>query len=136
MPTNLKYLLIVILAALLAAGVIVWINQQAENEFREITDSLQSVQNQENLARLILDYNSQERWFEGEVIDGMTVLDALMASAQAGNFEVQANEEIKMIDGRNSGQEHQWICYLEEEKISQPAEQIIKPNDQIKCRYE
>lgn len=44
-------------------------------------------------ARLVLDFGTYQRFFEGEVISGMTVLDALNASAWAGQIPLEFSIE-------------------------------------------
>lgn len=52
-----------------------------------------------SIARLEIDIDGHKRAFEGEVIDGMTVFEALQASALAGNisFNYAINNDSKLV---------------------------------------
>ena len=45
-----------------------------------------------NKAALFIDFNNTQRMFTGEVVGGMTILDALNASTAAGKIENEAYE--------------------------------------------
>ena len=60
-------------------------------------------------AYLVLDFGSSQRVFEGQVVSGMTVLDALNASVVAGGIPLQftiqdGQARIVEIDGYQGGQ--------------------------------
>jgi hypothetical protein len=123
-----KYLIIlVLLAVLILAGLIYW--QEKANLYKKVLA--------EKEALLILDFGQgKERWFIGEVIEGMTVLDALKTSSQAGNFDFQVNSQIETINGYSTNNQKQWQCYLNGEKIDGDLRQkIINPKDKILCKY-
>jgi hypothetical protein len=88
----------------------------------------------------VLDYgNGHQRWFEGRVINGMTLFDALTASAIAGNFnfQVSSNGQIQAINSMANGDSKKWSCYLEDDqKIGDIREQTIRQDQEIICRYE
>ena len=56
-------------------------------------------------ASLVIHHQDKNRIFEGEVVEGMTILDALSASSVAGKIELQydyddnGKTEIKKING-------------------------------------
>ena len=59
-------------------------------------------------AHLVLDFGSSQRVFEGQVVSGMTVLDALNASVIAGGIPLQftiqdGQARIVEIDGYQNG---------------------------------
>ncbi len=91
-------------------------------------------------ARLILDFgNGQQRWFEGEVIDGMTMYDALSASALAGNLKLQVSPagQLAAVDNLISNSNvKQWNCYLGNQKITNIKQQKVKQGEETVCRYE
>ena len=93
----------------------------------------------EKKARLILDYgNGQQRWFEGKVVKGMTVFDALNAAALAGDFKVYTSltGEIERINGLENKNGQKWCCYFKDnQKITNITERPIKPGQEIICRY-
>ncbi len=60
-------------------------------------------------ARLVIDFGSNQRSFEGQVTSGMTILDALNASVIAGGIPLQfviqdGQARIVEIDGHRDGQ--------------------------------
>lgn len=63
----------------------------------------------ESDARLVLDFGNQQRFFEGRVVSGMTILDALNASVVAGGIPLQfviqdGQAKIVGADARIGGQ--------------------------------
>ena len=138
---NYKFL-IVVGAAVLAVVIICICNYQFSYELEEVisSQSMFFVPAKEHryLASLILDYgNGHKRKFEGRVVQNMTVLDALMASARAGRFKIKSNSQVEVIDGIENTEQKKWICYLNNKKIdSSPAQYIIKPRDRIECKYQ
>ncbi len=94
-------------------------------------------------ALLILDYgNGKQRWFKGEVIEGMTVLNAIETSSKAGNFTYSATAQINQIDNLANNENQQWRCYLNNKGYLNNKEiqedlnkTTIKPKDKILCRY-
>ncbi len=88
-------------------------------------------------ALLIIDYGQgKERWFKGEVREGMTVRDVLQTSSLVGNFSFAANANLAMLDGLASNQEKQWKCYLNNQEIQEELDaKKISPKDKISCRY-
>lgn len=62
----------------------------------------------QNDAHLVLDFGSSQRVFKGQVVSGMTVLDALNASVIAGGIPLQftiqdGQARIVEIDGYQNG---------------------------------
>ena len=91
----------------------------------------------EKEALLIIDYGQgKERWFKGEVKEGMTVIDALQTSGSAGNFSFTANAHLATLDGISSNQEQQWRCYLNDQEVQEGLDaKMISPKDKILCSY-
>ena len=81
--------------------------------------------------------------FEGPVIDGMTLLDTLAASAAAGNFDfdfaLDKNGKIKsvVLDGRPGGNQR-WQFYLNKKPVANPdlPEIRIRAGDLIEAKLE
>lgn len=81
----------------------------------------------------------RKRMFEGPVIDGMTLLDTLEASAAAGNFDfdfaLDDNGKIKsvVLDGSR-----RWQFYLNKEPVAIPNLPAvrIKIGDLIEAKLE
>ncbi|MEK7506708.1 MAG: hypothetical protein AAB566_01485 [Patescibacteria group bacterium] len=85
----------------------------------------------------------RKRMFEGPVIDGMTLLDTLAASAAAGNFDfdfaLDENGKIKsvVLDGRPGGNQR-WQFYLNKKPVANPdlPEIRIRAGDLIEAKLE
>ncbi|HOK35317.1 MAG TPA: hypothetical protein PLL80_01115 [Candidatus Pacearchaeota archaeon] len=90
-----------------------------------------------NEAVVIIDFGNNKRAFAGEVIDGMTITDALGASAKAGNFNyIYQNGTLEKVDGleKDGGQ---WSVFINGTKVEEPLDKItIKPQDKIELRFE
>ena len=62
-------------------------------------------------ARLTFDIDGAKRAFEGEVVPGMTVLDAIKTSVQAGNISFyyaaasDGSDSVLAVNGKRGGQE-------------------------------
>jgi len=90
-----------------------------------------------NEALVVIDFGNNKRAFAGEVIDGMTITDALGASAKAGNFNyIYQNGTLEKVDGleKDGGQ---WAVFINGTKVEEPLDKItIKPQDKIELRFE
>lgn len=74
------------------------------------------------MARLEIEIDGKTRVFEGEVINGMTVLEALQSSALAGNMALEYDIRegqliIKSIDGHKSIRSETISFYLNSKPI-------------------
>lgn len=96
-------------------------------------------------ASLVFFFNSegQRRMFQGEVIEGMSILDALRVSSEAGQidfeFEIGSDQTIvKKLNGYSDDIVQGLIFYLNGLKIeeSQINRIMIKPGDLIEVRFE
>jgi len=79
-------------------------------------------------ASLTIDFsNGKKRIFEGEIVKGETLIDALNQASKAGGFSVEtftANEE-KL-----------WRWYLNNNPVNKPPYEItLNPNDEILIKY-
>lgn len=89
-----------------------------------------------NEALLILKFGSSQRWFKGQVIDGMTASDALMASASGANLKIKMNSTLEAVDKFQNNGQKRWRCYLNNKDITNKLEQAeIHPRDKILCEY-
>jgi len=102
-----------------------------------------TIQRQE--AVLLISFeNGERRMFQGEVIEGMTVLQALAASSKAGQIKLEysLNPENKVIieelNGYTKNQDKELVFYLNDSKID--SENIngiaINGGDRIEVRPE
>jgi len=90
-----------------------------------------------NEAALIINYGETKRAFIGEVIEGMTISDALLVSAKAGNFDFDAEEGILKRVGQFEQNEKKWNAYLNGTKIGDSLDKIfIKAKDKIELKFE
>jgi len=128
--------LLLLLAAVILGGVYYW-----QFYRKDSADVLSSVSLAPGQAAIIIDFGSkgQERLFRGEVVKDMSLLDALRASALAGNLELEiggkdGTEEIVKIDGLADGKDGgRWNYYLGGEKIEKPlSAQTVSPGDRFK----
>jgi len=95
-----------------------------------------------NLATLVISLKSGERMFQGEVVEGMTILDALIVSSSTGNirlnYETDNNGAIDVteINGHNKDSIN-FVYYLNDSMIG--AEDInkinLKAGDYIKIEF-
>ncbi|TSC90928.1 MAG: hypothetical protein G01um10142_178 [Parcubacteria group bacterium Gr01-1014_2] len=98
-----------------------------------------------NTAYLEIDFGDQKRAFEGEIIQDMSILDAVLASSRGGEIEVKyalINDQtniLKINDHTEDGLSREtWTFYLNGEKIE--AGEIhkikIKSGDRILIKFE
>lgn len=99
--------------------------------------SQQQIEIGPNEALLIIDFGNNKRFFAGEVRDGMTITDALGASAKAGNFDyIYQNGTLKKINGLEQDGGH-WTVFVNKTKVEESLDKIkIKPQDKIELRFE
>lgn len=97
-----------------------------------------SVVQREGTARLLIDFgNNRKRAFRGDVVVGMTVYDALVASREVGGFSlVLEGGGVQEIDGvKNNSRE--WHYYINGKPVvSAPQFEEVKPGDEIAFRFE
>ncbi|MDP3004002.1 MAG: DUF4430 domain-containing protein [Candidatus Azambacteria bacterium] len=90
-------------------------------------------------AVLTIDFGiGKERNFEGEIIEGETLLDALFQASKAGNFSYQLDEKnnLAAIDSFNRNKNKSWHWYLNDKKIDKSlGEIILKSGDEILLQY-
>jgi len=90
-------------------------------------------------AALTIDFSDgNKRNFEGEIIEGETLFDALNQTSKAGNFSYKLDEEdnLAAIDSFTRDKNKSWHWYLNDEKIDKPlGEIILKSGDEILLQY-
>jgi len=90
-------------------------------------------------AVLAIDFgDDRKRNFEGEIINGETLFDALNQASKAGNFSYQLDEKnnLAAIDSFTRDKNKSWHWYLNDEKIDKPlGEIILKSGDKILIKY-
>lgn len=102
-------------------------------------------QNTSGLATLVINFETEKRFFEGEVFEGMTVLDALSAAVLVGqikfNYAIDKfnNVNIMEIDGQTNGINNKhFVFYLNSNKIAVKDlnKKEIHRGDRIEIRNE
>lgn len=99
----------------------------------------------EAMLYLVFENDNRGRMFRGEVVDGMTILEALHASSQAGNIsfnyfiDSDGRVVIKSIDGYSAdSSKKSLVFYLNHSRIKPENihSVVIKPGDLIKVALE
>lgn len=95
------------------------------------------------MARLELYIHNTQRVFEGAVVENMTVLEALQASALAGNISFEYAVEkgeftIKKLNGYDAAKGRTLVFYVNESRINtdQIYSRFINPGDVIVVKTE
>ena len=97
-----------------------------------------------NEAALFIDFDNLQKVFAGEVVDGMTILDALNASAVAGQIKFvyyvdsDNNTKITEINDHAANEDVQFTFYINSRKLdpSELNKTRIRPGDKITIRLE
>ena len=91
-------------------------------------------------ASLTIDFgNGEKRAFEGEVVEGETLVHALGQAAKAGNFsyKLDGKNNLAAIDDFSVSKNKSWLWYLNGEKINKPINEIsLKSGDKILIKHE
>ena len=128
-------MLAALLLLILSAGAIFWFSGKRQDN--NISPSVSKIIGQ---AALTIDFSDgNKRNFEGEIISGETLLDALSQASKAGNFSYQLDEKnnLAAIDSFTRNKNKSWHWYLNDKKIDKPlGEIILKSGDEIIIRYE
>lgn len=84
-----------------------------------------------NFASLIINFETEKRFFEGEVVKDMTVLDALNAAVSVGkikfNYAIDESQNVTVgeIDGYINGAGNKYfVFYLNSKKV--PVQDLNK----------
>lgn len=131
------YWVIVGVAALAVLGTVFVLSDYLA---KDATISPEQVKKAEEKARLLIDFgNGKKRAFRGEIVEGMTVYDALAASQEAAGLSFSLKGEgdaVEEIDGVKNNS-HEWRYYVNGEpaKVS-PQFEEIKPGDKIVFKFE
>lgn len=128
-------MLFALLLLILSAGAIFWFPGS-----RRDSDILQSSARKIiGKAVLTVDFgDGKERNFEGEIIEGETMLEALNQASKAGNFSYKLDEKnnLAAVDGFTRNKNKSWHWYLNDKKIDKPmGEIILKSGDKILIKY-
>ncbi len=98
-----------------------------------------------NLAILVINFETEKRFFEGDVVKNMTILDALNAAVSVGkiklNFAIDksGNVNIMEIDGHTNGAGNKYfVFYLNSKKVvaKDLNKKVVHSGDRIEIRNE
>jgi len=127
-------MLAALLLLILTASAIFWFSGSRRDK-----DILQSAPKILGKAELIINFgDGKERNFEGEIIEGETLFDALNQASKAGNFSYKLDEEnnLAAIEDFIQNNNKSWHWYLNDKKIDKPLGKIIlKSGDKILIKY-
>lgn len=128
-------MLAALLLLILSASAIFWFSGK-----RQDNNISQSAPKIIGKAVLTIDFgNDKKRAFEGEIINGETLFDALSQSSKAGNFSYQLDEKnnLAAIEDFIRNNNKSWHWYLNDKKIDKSLNEIIlKSGDKILIKYE
>ena len=97
------------------------------------------------LATLVINFETEKRFFEGEVVKDMTILDALNAAVSVGKIKLNyvidksGNVSVMEIDGYTNGAGHKYfVFYLNSKKIDTKDlnKEIVHDGDRMEIRNE
>jgi len=90
-----------------------------------------------NEAALIINYGETKRAFIGEIIEGMTISDALLVSAKAGNFDFDYEGGVLKRIGEFEINGKKWNIYLNGYKAEESLDKVfIEAKDKIELKFE
>ncbi|MDP2638862.1 MAG: DUF4430 domain-containing protein [Candidatus Azambacteria bacterium] len=123
------------LLLILVSGYIFWFSGEREQQ-------LSQAQAPKILgkATLTIDFgDNSKRSFEGEIVDGETLFDALAQSSRAGDFsyELDENNNLSAIENFSGNNKKSWQYYLNGEKIGEKLNSVkLQANDEIVVKYD
>lgn len=97
------------------------------------------------LATLAINFETEKRFFEGEVTKNMTMLDALNAAVSVGkikfNYAIDKSNNVNVleIDGHTNGiGDKYFVFYLNSGKVATEDlnKKVIHNEDRLEIRYE
>lgn len=101
--------------------------------------------NTSNLASLFINFEKEKRFFEGDVVKDMTVLDALNAAVSVGNIKFNyaidesGNVYVLEIDGHiNKIDNKYFVFYINSKRVATKDlnKEIVHAGDSIEIRNE
>lgn len=104
-----------------------------------------SENNTSGLATLVINFETEKRFFEGEVVKDMTILDALNAAISVGkiklNYAIDESGDVNImeIDGHTNGINGKYfVFYLNATKVNTKDlnREVVHNQDSIEIRNE
>lgn len=137
--TNKTLLAQLVLIAIIAVGILIF-EQLSDKKLSDKRFGLDNKGHGE--ATLLIDFEGVKRKFQGEVVEKMTVLDAVNAATAAGEIELiysidrENNTKIAAINDHLTEGGKQFVFYVNSEKLNSNTlnKTYIKPGDEIAIR--
>lgn len=113
--------------------------------FKISVNQLKQERGQEELATLAVNFETEKRFFEGEVYDGMTILDALNAAMSVGEIKLnyvlddKNQTQIMELDGHiNNNEGKHFSFYLNNKEINSQNlnNTYLKAGDKIEILFQ
>ncbi|OGN00853.1 MAG: hypothetical protein A2651_03180 [Candidatus Yanofskybacteria bacterium RIFCSPHIGHO2_01_FULL_42_12] len=131
-------LLVQVILVVVVVGIVVFFDKLSNGEWFSVDDG------SKREATLIIDFDNMRRTFEGEVIEEMTILDALNASVTAGQIKLtytvddNNHTSVAEIDGHSAVFGKNFFFYLNEKKIHTKDlnRTFVDPGDKITIKLE
>ena len=107
--------------------------------------SLNLSNNKLGLATLVINFETEKRFFEGEVVKDMTMLDALSAAVSVGKIKLNyfidksGNVNVMEIDGQTNGTDNKYfVFYLNSERVDTKDlnKKIIRAGNRIEINFQ
>jgi len=132
----------IIIVAVIAGGILLF--ERLFNNGSSLVNEGSMDESSVDEAVLFIDFDNMQRTFRGEVVERMTILDALNASVTAGKIEFRYfvdgsnNTKITEINDHFAEENDQFTFYINSEKIdtSNLNRIYIQPGDEIIIRLE
>ncbi len=108
---------------------------------RSISSSRSNAEEPLSGAKLVLDYDNQQRVFQGPLSEQMSFIQALYVAATAGKFDFRYATDhdrthVMSIDGHADDGKH-WYFYRNNQEIDQSVlhQQIVHERDVLRAEY-
>jgi hypothetical protein len=95
-----------------------------------------------DFAALTVDFGDGTiRTFRGEVVAGMTPIDALLFASKSANLDLsysmgQKPISVTSIGGKGAGKKGNWVFYINGAKGDDPTQYSVSPGDEIIWKFE
>lgn len=130
-------MLVAILLLILSGGVIFWFSIAKKPNTVVFQPFMPKIIGE---AKLIINFgNGNERNFEGEIIEGETLVGVLIQASKAGDFsyKLDGKNNLAAVENFAAQAGKSWHWYVNDKKIDKSLYEIIlKDGDNILIKYE
>lgn len=137
---NAHYWLVFVAVAAIAFNLFVsWTNEFAGDMQALTSDgALAAVSSTDDSVRVLIDFGSRKRAFEGSAEQNMTVASALDEIASVAKFSVRVEDgQIVSVDGQANSDTAQWSVYLNDILVQTAIdEEALKAGDKVSIVFE